>query len=157
MTMHETSTTDTIEKRRIIKAPRSRVWRAISDYREFGSWFRMAFEAPFVPGAVVKGAVQEKGYEHAIATVWIERVEPEHTLTMRWHPYALDPNHDYSGEPKTLIVFALADHPDGTELTITESGFDAIPEWRRAEALRMNTGGWAIQIERVSAYVTRDI
>jgi uncharacterized protein YndB with AHSA1/START domain len=146
---------DTIEKPRIIKAPRSRVWRAISDSKQFGAWFRFHFDGPFVANTLVVGVVKEPGYEGARAEFWVDRIEPEHTFSYRWHPFAIDPAVDYSSEPKTLVVFTLADHPEGTLLTIVESGFDAIPVERRGPALHANTGGWAIQIERVADYVTQ--
>lgn len=146
---------DTIEKQRIIKAPRSRVWRAISDSKQFGAWFKFHFDAPFVAATLVTGTIQEPGYEGLRASFWIDRVEPEHTFSYRWHPFAIDPAVDYSNEPKTLVTFTLADHPEGTLLTIVESGFDALPADRRGPALHANSGGWAAQIERVATYATQ--
>jgi len=146
--------TDRIEKTRIIKAPQSRVWQAIADSQQFGAWFNFGFSEPFRPHTHIVGTIKEPGFEGRTADLWIERIEPEHTFTFRWHPFALDPAHDYSDEPKTLITFALEHHPEGTRLTVTESGFDNIPVSRRAEAFRMNEGGWAIQIERIDRYVT---
>ena len=145
--------THRIEKQRIIKAPKSRVWRAISDADEFGRWFRVRFEGPFRPDTHVVGVMTEPGYEGMRADFWIEKIEPEERLSYRWQPYSPEPGFDYSQEPKTLVSFALADHPEGTLLTIVEEGFDALPEGRRQDAYRRNEGGWEIQIGRIDEYV----
>ena len=144
--------TDRIEKQLVVRAPRSRVWRAISNAEEFGTWFRARFERGFEPGATVRGKILEPGFEHAIEIV-VERIEPEHLFSFRWHPYAIDPEADYSAEPTTLVEFRLEEIPDGTRLTVTESGFDRIPLARRAEAFRMNDHGWAIQLDRIGRHV----
>jgi uncharacterized protein YndB with AHSA1/START domain len=145
---------DKIEKRILLKAPRSRVWRAIADAKEFGTWFGMKLEGSFAPGARVRGQSTEPGYEHVIGDLTIERIEPERLFSYRWHPYAIDPNVDYSGEPTTLVEFRLEEVSGGTELTVTESGFDRIPAARRAEAFRMNDQGWAEQLKRIERYVS---
>lgn len=145
--------TDSIEKRTVLAAPLARVWRAISDSREFGAWFRMEFEGPFTEGATVRGRITYPGYEHLSGELVIERVVPPSYLSYRWHPHAVDPKRDYSHEPMTLVEFELKEVPSGTELTIRESGFDAIPAGRGLEALRMNTGGWDEQLQNVSRHV----
>ena len=146
--------TDRIEKQIVMKAPRARVWRALADAGEFGRWFGCAFEGAFVPGATVKGKIAMGGkYDGVPIEIVIDRVEPETLFSYRWHPAAIDANVDYGGEPMTLVEMRLDDAPGGTRLTIVESGFDRIPIARRAEALRMNTGGWAMQAERIAAHV----
>ncbi|MGE5237032.1 MAG: SRPBCC family protein [Acidobacteriota bacterium] len=146
--------TDRIEKRIVLRAPRKRVWRAISDAGEFGSWFGVDFTgASFAPGATVRGKLTVSGFEHLTMEIVIDRMEPERLLSYRWHPYAVDPKQDYSTEPMTLVVFELRDVPEGTQLTVTESGFDRIPLHRRAEAFRMNDQGWAGQMQNVAAHV----
>lgn len=148
------SATDRIEKRVVLKAPPARVWRAISDSGEFGTWFQMRFEAPFVEGTTVKARVLVPGYEHVTAEFQIVRVAPPDYFAWRWHPYAVDPAVDYSGEPTTLVEFRLEPSGHDTVLTIVESGFDRIPLARRAEAYRMNEGGWTAQVGNVERYVT---
>jgi uncharacterized protein YndB with AHSA1/START domain len=150
--MIETST-DFIEKEIVVRAPRSRVWQAITDSQEFGKWFRAEMKAPFVPGASTQGRITHPGYEHLTFEVQVERMEPEHLFSLRWHPYAVDPQHDYSQEPTTLVVFELDEVPQGTRIRVTESGFDQIPLARRAEAFRMNSNGWAQQLENITRYV----
>ncbi len=146
---------DSIIKEVIIKAPRSRVWRAISDKTEFGNWFGVKYSGgPFVPGETVSGNITYPGYEHLVMDIDVVDVEPETRLSYRWHPNATDPNYDYSSEPKTLVVFTLEEADGGTKLRIVESGFDAIPLHRRAEAFRSNDGGWAEQTKRIDRYVT---
>ena len=147
------SSTDRIEKRAVVKAPRSRVWRAIADSTEFGTWFRMAFDGPFVEGTSVRGRVTYPGYEHMVGDLQIVRVEPETYFAYRWHPYAVDPDVDYSSEPTTLVEFRLEDAGAHTALTIVESGFDQIPSHRRAEAYRMNEGGWTGQVKNITDHV----
>jgi uncharacterized protein YndB with AHSA1/START domain len=147
--------TDRIEKRVTLHAPRSRVWRAIADAREFSSWFGVTIETPFTPGTEVSGRIDAKGYEGMSMQIWIERVEPESFFSYRWHPYAIDPKKDYSGEPTTLVEFSLVEVPGGTEVIIVESGFDRIPAERRAEALRSNEGGWATQAENIKRHVEK--
>jgi uncharacterized protein YndB with AHSA1/START domain len=148
------ASTDRIEKGILLKAPRSRVWRALSDAEEFGDWFGVALKGKsFAPGSHVRGNMTISGLEHVVCEVWVERVEPEHHLSFRWHPYALDPKIDYSKEPTTLVEFELKDVDGGTLLNVVESGFDKVPASRRAEAFRMNSGGWEWQIARMQKYV----
>ena len=143
-----------IEKRVELKAPIARVWRALTDFREFGEWFRVAIEGPFVPGQPARGRILHPGYEHVIWQVVIQKMESERLFSFTWHPYAVDPNTDYSQETPTLVEFRLEETAVGTLLTLTESGFEKIPEHRRAEALRMNDGGWTQQMKNIENYVS---
>ena len=145
--------TDRIEKRVVLRAPRSRVWRAISDAKEFGTWFRMSLDGAFVAGRTVQAKVAIPGYEHLKVEIQVERIEPERYFSYRWHPYPNDPKVDYSTEPTTLVEFALDEAEGGTALTIVESGFDRIPLARRAEAFRMNHQGWEGQAKNLASYV----
>jgi uncharacterized protein YndB with AHSA1/START domain len=147
--------TDRIEKQILLRAPRARVWRALADSEQFGAWFGVKLNGGFAPGAQVLGRVLHPGYEHVRFELAIERMEPERLLSWRWHPHAVDPKADYSGEPTTLVVFELADAPEGTLLTVVESGFDGIPLVRRLEAYRSNDGGWAIQMKAIEKYVSQ--
>lgn len=149
-----TNTTDRIEKKIVLKAPVSRVWRALSNAKEFGAWFGCVFEGTFSPGAPIRGRITIPGYEHMPMEITIERLEPERFLSYRWHPYAVDPAVDYSGEPMTLVEFTLEEVPGGTSLTVVESGFDRIPAARRAEAFRMNENGWAGQLRNIERHVS---
>ena len=126
--------TDIIEKRIELRAPVSRVWKALTDHREFGTWFRVKLENPFKPGHVTRGKITYPGYEHLTFEATVEKMEPERYFSFRWHPYAIDPNVDYSSEPTTLVEFKLEPKGGGTLLTVTETGFDAIPKDRRFEA-----------------------
>lgn len=146
--------TDRIEKRVVLRAPRSRVWRAISDAKEFGAWFGATMEDEFKPGAPARGKIAHKGKVFPMEIV-VDRIEPERLFSYRWHPYGIDPNVDYSVEPMTLVEFRLEDHDDGTLLTIVESGFDGIPLARRAEAYRMDDQGWTAQVKNIERYVTQ--
>lgn len=148
------TSTDRIEKTIMLKATPARVWRALSDSREFEQWFRVKLQGGFEPGTSVRGHVTYPGYEHLKFEMWIERMEPERYFAYRWHPYAIDPDIDYSSEPTTLVEFRLEPQPGGTQLSIVESGFDNIPEGRRAEAFRMNSGGWAEQAQNIERHVT---
>ena len=147
------SSTDRIQKQVQLKAPRSRVWRALTDAQEFGSWFRVKLETGFAVGQVARGHITYPGYEHLKFEATVERMEAERLFSLRWHPAAVDPKVDYSSEPTTLVEFKLEDAPGGTLLTVIESGFDALPPERRDEALRMNDGGWAIQMLNIQAHV----
>jgi uncharacterized protein YndB with AHSA1/START domain len=145
--------TDRIEKEIVVRAPRSRVWRALTDAKEFGQWFRVEMKDAFTPGAPARGRITHPGYEHLKIEVQVERMEPERLFSLRWHPYAVDPKQDYSKEPTTLVVFELEEVPEGTRLRVTESGFDQIPLARRDEAFRMNSEGWAEQVQNIARYV----
>ena len=143
-----------IEKRIELKAPVSRVWHALTDYREFGEWFRVKLEGPFVPGQVSRGHITYPGYEHVKWEAVVEKMEPERLFSFTWHPYSVDPKIDYSKETPTLVEFRLEKTAGGTLLLLTESGFENIPSHRRDEAYRMNEGGWSAQMKNIESYVT---
>jgi uncharacterized protein YndB with AHSA1/START domain len=142
-----------IEKQIELKAPISRVWRALTDYREFGEWFQVKLEGPFKSGQPAHGQITHPGYEHVKFEVVVKKIEPESFFSYTWHPAAVDPQVDYSSEEPTLVEFRLQETPTGTLLTVTESGFDKIPANRRSEAFRMNEGGWRQQMENIARYV----
>jgi uncharacterized protein YndB with AHSA1/START domain len=147
------SDTDRIVRTVDLRAPRSRVWRALTDPAEFGAWFGVKVAGAFAPGARVRGAITHPGYEHVTWDIVIERMEPERLFSWRWHPYAVEPGVDYSKEPPTLVVFELEEIAGGTRLTVVESGFDQVPLARRAQAYRMNGGGWTAQVESIQRYL----
>jgi uncharacterized protein YndB with AHSA1/START domain len=144
---------DRIEKEVEIKAPVARVWRALTDYREFGEWFRVALDGPFVAGESSTGHMTWPGYEHLKWEAVVQKIEPERLFSFTWHPYAIDPKVDYSGETPTLVEFTLEQSAAGTLLRVVESGFDKVPAHRRAEAFMRNEGGWTHQMKNIAAYV----
>lgn len=144
---------DRIEQSITLPAPIDRVWRAISDHREFGTWFKVALDQPFAAGQPSTGQMTNKGYEHVRWNASVEAIEPPHRFAFRWHPYAIEQDRDYSKEPTTLVEFLLEPDGDGTRLRVIESGFDALPKSRRDEAFRMNSGGWAKQVDNVRNYL----
>lgn len=144
---------DRIEKTIELKAPVSRVWRALTDYREFGTWFRVKLDGPFAPGQVSTGQITHPGFEHVRWQAVVQKIEPERLFSFTWHPYAIDPKEDYSKEPSTLVVFTLEKTATGTLLRVVESGFDKIPAHRRDLAFRMNEGGWAAQMGNIAQHV----
>ena len=145
--------TDRIERSIVLRAPRSRVWEALANPDEFGHWFGARLAGAFTPGARVTGQITTPGHEHLAFELVIEKVEPEGLFSYRWHPYAVDPDVDYSSEPMTLVEFRLVEVADGARLTVAESGFDRIEPGRRAEAFRMNDQGWAGQLQNIQDYV----
>jgi uncharacterized protein YndB with AHSA1/START domain len=156
--------TDRIEKRVVLRAPLDRVWRAISDAEEFGRWFGVRFDGPFVAGAAVGAAIvpttvdaevakRQEAHTGAKSTWQIVAIEPKRRFAYRWHPFAIDPDIDYESEPTTLVEFTLTEAPDGVLLTIVESGFDAIPASRRSASFEANSEGWAIQTDMVRRYL----
>jgi uncharacterized protein YndB with AHSA1/START domain len=147
------TSTDRIEKQVTFDAPRSRVWRALTDVAQFNSWFGVSLTSPFAAGAEVSGKMTYRKYEHITLTIWIETLEPERLFAFRWHPYAIEDGVDYAAEPTTLVTFTLEEVAAGTRLTIVESGFDAIPESRRAKAFSMNSNGWNSQIENIRKFL----
>jgi uncharacterized protein YndB with AHSA1/START domain len=150
------TSTDRLERKILLKAPRSRVWRALSNAEEFGAWFGVDFKgSAFVAGKAVKGRITYPGYEHLVMEVFIERIVPEQLLSWRWHPAAIDTAVDYSQEPTTLVVFELEDAKDGVMLSVVESGFDNIPAARRATAFRLNTSGWEQQLINIEKHVAQ--
>lgn len=152
----KTETTDRIEKTIHLKAPRDKVWSALTDSARFGAWFGARFSGPFAANTPVNARMTHPRYEHVSMTIEVDRIEPQTFFSYRWHPYAIDPNVDYSGEPTTLIEFTLSDDAGGTRLTVVESGFDRIPIGRRAQALEMNTGGWTAQLGNIDRYVANN-
>lgn len=150
-----TPSTDRIVKAVEMQAPVARVWRALTDYREFSEWFRVKLEAPFVAGKSTRGNITYPGYEHLVMEVTVQQMQEPRLFSFLWHPYAIDPKQDYSKEEPTLVEFRLEPTATGTLLTVTESGFDRIPAWRRDEAFRMNSGGWEEQMKNIRAHVMK--
>jgi len=144
-----------IEKQIELKAPLSRVWRALTDSGEFGAWFQAKFEGPFVAGQAVQGRITYPGYEHLKFEVVVQKLEPERLFSFTWHPYAVDPAVDYSQEPSTVVEFRLEPKGNGTALYLTESGFEALPKERRFEAFRKNDEGWTEQIKNIEEYLEK--
>jgi len=144
---------DRIEKRILLRAPRARVWQALADVQAFGAWFGVKLNGSFAPGARLRGQITHKGYEQVPFEITIERMEPERLFSWRWHPHAIDPKTDYSAEPTTLVVFELEEVAEGTLLTVVESGFEGIPLARRLEAYRGNEQGWTAQMKAIEGYV----
>lgn len=156
--------THRIEKQILLRAPCARVWQAVSDAQQYGSWFGVAFNGPFVEGARLTGKIVptrvdaevaklQKPYEGVAFEFLVERIEPMRRISFRWHPYAVEPGVDYTKEPTMLIVFALEEVSGGTLLTITGSGFDRIPLARRAKAFAANDSGWAMQTKLIEKYL----
>lgn len=149
------NTDDKIEKTIVLAAPVSRVWRALTDYNEFGQWFQVKLSGPFQPGAVVTGVMTFPGYEHYPWRAKVEHMEPEHLFSFRWHDYDENSDKDVSEQPTTLVEFRLeAIDSQSTRLQITESGFAALPLPRRLEVFRENTSGWDIQADSIKRHVT---
>ena len=146
---------DKIEKRIELAAPLSRVWRALTDYREFGEWFLVKIDGPFVPGQVSRGQIIYPGCEGIEWEATVQKMEPEKLFSFTWRPHSVDPNVDYSNESPTLVEFRLEKTVTGTLLIVTESGFDKIPAARRAEALRKNDGGWTEQMKNIEKHVAQ--
>ena len=148
------ASTDRIERKITLKASRSRVWRALSDSKEFGAWFGVDFKGkPFVTGKPITGQITYPGFEHLEMEVVIEQMVPERLLSWHWHPAAIDPGVDYSQEPMTLVVFELEDAEGGISLRVVESGLDKIPIERRATVFRMNSSGWEEQMQNIEKHV----
>jgi len=148
------TSTDRIERTILLKAPRSRVWRALSNAAEFGAWFGVDFKGKaFVAGKPVRGKITYPGYDHLVMEVQIERIEPERLLSWRWHPAAIDAAVDYSDEPTTLVEFELSEAEGGTVLAVVESGLDKIPLARRATVFRLNSSGWDEQMRNIEKHV----
>jgi uncharacterized protein YndB with AHSA1/START domain len=147
---------DRIEKQIDIAAPVSRVWRALTDHREFGEWFRVKIDAPFIAGQVSRGHTTWPGYEHLKWEALIQKIEPQRYFSFQWHPYAVDPKQDYSGEPMTLVEFHLEKSTKGSLLKVVESGFDKLPVARRSVAFLKNGEGWGQQITNIEDYVAKN-
>ncbi|HQS09719.1 MAG TPA: SRPBCC family protein [Xanthobacteraceae bacterium] len=146
---------NSIEKTIDLKAPVEKVWHALTDHEAFGTWFRVKLDGPFVPGARSTGQMTVPGYEHVRWNATVKQMEPPRLFSYTWHPYAIEAGVDYSGETPTLVEFRLAPIAGGTRLTVTETGFDAIPPHRMPDALRMNERGWSAQMGNIQAYVER--
>ena len=159
-----TVNTDQIVKTVFLRAPRARVWRALTDVKEFGDWFGMKFNGPFTPGARLRGVTTPTTVDPVVAKaqqqyagisfeITIDRIEPERFFAFRWHPHAVEPGVDYSKEPTTLVLFGLDEVDGGVQLTVTESGFDRIPLARRAKAFTENEQGWAVVVGLIGKYL----
>jgi uncharacterized protein YndB with AHSA1/START domain len=148
---------DRIEKRIELKAPVARVWKALTNYREFGEWFRVALTEPFAVGATVRGNILHPGYEHVVFEAQVEEMIPERLFSWTWaHPKSLAKEHyqpDYTGEPRTLVEFRLEPTAAGTLLTVTESGFNKLPDDRREQKYKGNEGGWEQQMKNIEGYL----
>lgn len=149
--------TDRIERNVVIRAPRERVWRALTDHREFSAWFGVAMAGPFEAGKRVGGRVVMEAYKDLAFSLVVEKIIPPRYFSWRWNPAAIDPETDYSQEPMTLVEFTLDEVAGGTKITVVESGFDRVPLARRAEAFRLNTEGWDAQIANIERYVHQSL
>jgi uncharacterized protein YndB with AHSA1/START domain len=158
--------TDRIEKKVLLHAPLKQVWTALANSTEFGAWFGMKFDGPFVPGALMRGVIvptkvnaevakAQQKYDGMPVEITIEKMEPERLFSFRWHPYAIERGVDYSAEPTTLIEFVLEEMKDGVMLTVTESGFDQIPLVRRVKAFTANEEGWGMVVQLLEEYLVR--
>src|SRR5712692_9098595 len=158
--------TDRIEKQVLLRAPRARVWRALTDAQEFGTWFGVKFDGPFTPGALLRGVIVPTRVDAEVAKaqqphegmpfeITIDRIEPETLFAFRWHPFAVERGVDYSREPTTLVVFALDEVANGIMLTVTESGFDQVPLARRAKAFTANEGGWTMVMTLIEKHLAQ--
>jgi uncharacterized protein YndB with AHSA1/START domain len=161
-----TLSTDRIEKKILLRAPRKRVWKALADSKEFGAWFGMKFDGPFNPGARVRATVVGTTVDSEVAKaqkehagiefeITIDRMDPERLFSFRWHPGPVERGADYSHEPTTLVVFTLEEVTNGVMLTVTESGFDQIPLERRAKAFQANEQGWGVVVTLVEKYLAQ--
>lgn len=153
MTNDSAGDSNVITKTILLKAPIDRVWRALTDHQEFGTWFRVRLDGPFVPGAPTSGRLTIPGYEHLRWESLTQRMDAPALFSFTWHPYPIDPDVDYSTETPTLVEFRLTAVEGGTHLVVTESGFDALPAHRRPDALRMNDSGWTHQVENLRRHV----
>jgi uncharacterized protein YndB with AHSA1/START domain len=158
---------DRITKQVLLRASHARVWRALTDAKEFGAWFGMKCAGSFTPGALIRGTIVPTSVDPAVATaqqpyegmpfeITIEHIEPQRLFSFRWHPFAIERGVDYSHEPTTLIEFVLEDVPDGILLTVTESGFDRVPLARRAKAFAANEGGWTMVMTLIEKYLAQN-
>lgn len=146
---------DRIEKKIVLRAPRSRVWRALTDAGEFNQWFKVALAGEFRAGQRIAGPITHPGYEYLTMEAWVERMEPESLFSFRWHPFAIERGVDYSKEPTTLVEFRLEEVPEGTLLTVSEAGFQQLPAARRSPAHEANSGGWAAQLQNIERHVAQ--
>jgi uncharacterized protein YndB with AHSA1/START domain len=154
---------DRIEKQILVRAPHARVWKALTDSREFGSWFGMRVNGPFAPGATLHGTITgttvdpeiakaQSAHEGVAFDIIVERIDPQRLFSFRWHPFAIDRTVDYSKEPTTLVTFELNEADGGVLVRLTESGFDTIPLERRAAAFAANEGGWSVMVGILAKY-----
>jgi uncharacterized protein YndB with AHSA1/START domain len=143
-----------IEKQIELKAPISKVWNALTDYKQFSEWFGVALESPFKMGETTEGQITIEGYEFIRFTANVQKMEAEQLFSYTWHPASLEKNHDYSNETPTLVEFKLTESTNGTLLTVIETGFNKLPENRREESFRRNSDGWAMQLESIEEYLT---
>ena len=153
--MDASTQTDRIERSIVINAPRQRVWSALSNAEQFGTWFGANLKGQaFAPGQRTRGQITICGHEDAIFDVVVVDMAPPDKMSFHWHPYAVDPKIDYAKEEPTLVTFVLADAPEGTLLKVIESGFDKVPPERRLEAFRMNERGWGAQLENIARHAS---
>jgi len=144
---------DRVEKRVELRAPVSRVWRALTDHDEFGTWFRARLDGPFVIGNPTRGQSTYPGYEHIQFEIVVTKLEPERLFAFTWGPYAVDPKDDSAKDPPTTVEFTLEAIADGTRLRLIESGYDKFPDNRSLIVFRDNESGWNIQMK----YITRHV
>ncbi len=144
---------DRIEKIVDLAAPVARVWQALTDYKEFGRWFRVRLDGPFEVGAISTGRITHRGHEHMKWESLTEQIVHERLFAFSWPPSTIDPETEYDAGAKILVEFRLQPTVKGTRLTITESGFLQFPDAKRREVLRSNKQGWDTQANNVAAHV----
>jgi uncharacterized protein YndB with AHSA1/START domain len=146
------SALSTVERSTLVRAPRSRVWQALTNIQEFSQWFCVEAEGEFAAGARLRMISTHecgKGQEFFIDVVKMEAPE---TFSWRWHPGSKQPGEDNSSEPPTLVEFRLTEVEGGTLVTVVESGFDQLSLARRTRVFEENTKGWEIQLASLTRY-----
>jgi uncharacterized protein YndB with AHSA1/START domain len=138
-----------------INAPVDRVWSALTDAKKFEKWFKVSLDSGFVAGKTTTGKNVMKGFEMQMA-FHIQEIKPKDYFSYKWTPFPMDQTFDYSKEEPTLVEFFLSPTSTGTHLKVRESGFTHITASRRAEAIRMHTGGWEAQLKNIEVFVGQE-
>ncbi|MGP1393879.1 MAG: SRPBCC family protein [Inquilinaceae bacterium] len=137
-----------------LKAPVERVWKALTDHEEFGSWFRLSLHEPFELGEVTFGETRYPGHEGL--PFWAEVVvmdEPRFFSFVWPMDESIQPDAPDLDQKVTLVEFTLEPTASGSRLTVRESGFEKLPEERRLQAFRDNQGGWDVQTMNIKEFV----
>jgi len=136
---------DTIVREITVKAPKERVYKAITDPKQIVTWFPDAIEGTLEVG---ERPIFNFG-KHGKNQIYVEAANPYDYFAYRWVPGSNNVTGDVLTVPNTLVEFRIETSEGMTKVTLTESGFASLPAEVAQKSFEQNSGGWEFMISRL--------